>query len=342
MPASAPLKQAAGPGVDQGGNLPATDKVKVLFIAGNGRSGSTLLDIVLGQLQGFFAVGELRRIWDRGLIENRFCGCHEPFRQCPTWLAVFDQAYGGMNAIDAEEMVRYREAFTQTKHLPGMLIGRPARRSHESRLQPMLDNLESVYGAIQSTTGCRVIVDSSKWPTYAYFLGLLPSVELYLLHLVRDPRAIAFSWSRKKYYEPNKLMPRQSALKSTLYWLAWNIAIPRLWSASKGRYMLLPYESFIPDPQGTIARVLRFVEEEPQVLPFVDDTHLPIEPTHAVAGNETRLSTGSIAFKFDDEWETRMPRASKHLVSAMTWPMLRRYRYTSRSRPSLQPLGEGS
>ena len=47
-------------------------KVKVLFIAGNGRSGSTILDVILGQLEGFFAVGELRRIWgsERDILEE--------------------------------------------------------------------------------------------------------------------------------------------------------------------------------------------------------------------------------------------------------------------------------
>ena len=35
------------------------ERVKVLYIAGSGRSGSTILDRILGQLDGFFSVGEL-------------------------------------------------------------------------------------------------------------------------------------------------------------------------------------------------------------------------------------------------------------------------------------------
>src|SRR6266542_1121845 len=39
----------------------------VLFIGGYSRSGSTLLDLLLGQLPGFFSSGELAYIWSHGL-----------------------------------------------------------------------------------------------------------------------------------------------------------------------------------------------------------------------------------------------------------------------------------
>jgi hypothetical protein len=64
-----------------------SDRVKVLYIAGSGRSGSTILDNTLGQIDGFFSVGELRYIWERGLIEDRLCGCGERVHQCPFWAA---------------------------------------------------------------------------------------------------------------------------------------------------------------------------------------------------------------------------------------------------------------
>jgi len=61
------------------------NKIKVLYITGWGRSGSTILDNIMGQIDGFFSVGELRYIWDRNLIENRLCGCGVPLEECPIW-----------------------------------------------------------------------------------------------------------------------------------------------------------------------------------------------------------------------------------------------------------------
>jgi hypothetical protein len=65
--------------------------VKVLFLAGKGRSGGTLLASLLGQLPGFFNVGELNRLWDWGLVNNHHCGCGLPFQECPTWNAIFSK-----------------------------------------------------------------------------------------------------------------------------------------------------------------------------------------------------------------------------------------------------------
>src|SRR3712207_8209479 len=49
--------------------------VKVLYVVGLGRSGSTILSNSLGQIGGFFSGGELNFIWRHNVLENRLCGC---------------------------------------------------------------------------------------------------------------------------------------------------------------------------------------------------------------------------------------------------------------------------
>jgi hypothetical protein len=63
--------------------VPTARPVRVLYIGGLGRSGSTLLDRMIGQLPGFFSAGEIREVWQQGLRENRPCGCGTPFRPWP-------------------------------------------------------------------------------------------------------------------------------------------------------------------------------------------------------------------------------------------------------------------
>ena len=78
---------------------------RVLFIGGYARSGSTVLDILLGQSEGFCSVGELRFIWQRGFVEDQRCGCGETFSQCPFWTRVVDVAFGGADGIDVEDVL---------------------------------------------------------------------------------------------------------------------------------------------------------------------------------------------------------------------------------------------
>jgi len=76
--------------------------MKVLYIGGSGRSGTTIIGNILGSARGFVHVGELRYIFDRGLIQNRLCGCSAPFRRCSVWNEVLLQAFGSANGVDAE------------------------------------------------------------------------------------------------------------------------------------------------------------------------------------------------------------------------------------------------
>lgn len=55
--------------------------VRVLSIVGYTRSGSTLLDSILGELDGVFSAGELHYLWERGLLEHRTCGCGDQTAQ---------------------------------------------------------------------------------------------------------------------------------------------------------------------------------------------------------------------------------------------------------------------
>jgi hypothetical protein len=84
--------------------------LKVLFLGGHGRSGSTILDRLLGQLPGFFSIGELRNVWQRSLLEDQLCGCGEPFSRCGFWRAVVDRALGDVDAATVRAIVDQKQA----------------------------------------------------------------------------------------------------------------------------------------------------------------------------------------------------------------------------------------
>src|SRR4051812_48764894 len=77
---------------------------KVLYVGGSGRSGTTLLDRMLGQVPGVWSTGELARVWDNGLRDNELCGCGEPFWECAFWREVGDAAFGGWHQVDVEHV----------------------------------------------------------------------------------------------------------------------------------------------------------------------------------------------------------------------------------------------
>lgn len=319
---------------------PIGGKVKVLYVAGWGRSGSTLLGRIIGQIADFFLVGELRYVWDRGLIENRLCGCGVPFRECPVWRSIMSRAFGDTSGPDARALVSAREQGVRTRHLAlGSLAGLHGKLSG---MGEYLEATERLYAAAGEATGSRVIVDTSKFPSYAYALQSVPGIDLYVLHLVRDPRATAYSWATRRKLRrdradvPDTFMTSHGDVKSSLVWDEWNLAIERIRRRAPERYMLLRYEDFVGGPRSSVASILRFLGEGTASPPFSDDRQVSLEVPHAFSGNPDRFVTGPVKIEPDDKWRDEMGHGRQLAVTAITLPGLLRYGYPLRARPDPQ------
>ena len=303
--------------------------VKVLYVAGLGRSGSTILANTLGQVEGFFSGGELNFIWKHALIESRLCGCGKPSRECPFWGPVFDEEFGGQSEALAREMMRLHYSGARTRHIP-MMLTEGGRRKIRERLGPFLDNTGRLYKAIQSVSGSRVIVDTSKEPAYGYALGMVPGVDLRVLHLVRDPRAAAYSWAKKKRQPDSaerEFMHQKSPTQSAVLWDAWNAAIEALWRQMPATYLRLRYEDFIADPRRSFEEILKLVGEEDAELPLVGERDVKLGISHTVSGNPNRFDTGTVELRQDRTWQKQMHSRDRALVTAVTLPLLKRYGY---------------
>jgi hypothetical protein len=315
--------------VAAGGKIVASAPVKVLYVVGLGRSGSTILSNSLGQIPGFFSGGELNFIWRHNVIENRLCGCGRPFRECPVWTKVMDEAYGGMDGVDPREMMRLQNLGTRTRHIPSMLTEK-GRRTLAERLEKLLISYGRLYEAIGEVTGSRVIVDSSKEPAHGFAMGMVPGVDFYALHLVRDPRAAAYSWSKKKPQpdtDTREHMVRFSPTKSSALWDSWNASAEALWRRTPERYLRIRYENFVSHPRESFEKILRLVGEADAEPPLVGEREVKLGVSHTVSGNPNRFETGAVELRPDREWISKMSPRNKALVTALTLPLLKHYGY---------------
>ena len=215
--------------------------VKVVVIVSAGRSGSTLLDMLLGSVDGFFSGGELRYLWERGLIAERRCGCGRRVAECEVWSHALSAPT--LVELDPAEVVRWQHLLARVRHTRQLLDAAHETR-HDPRLQQLIDAMSVLYKELGRVTACRVIVDSSKRPSDAALAALLPGVDTYVVHLVRDPRAVAYSWRRRKEDFDHELRPqmeRRRIIRSAIDWLWLN-------AAASG----IPYR----DVPGTIGRTL--------------------------------------------------------------------------------------
>ena len=307
--------------------------VPVLFIAGWGRSGSTLLARLLGQVPGVFSAGELRDVWLRGAIEDRLCGCGETFRSCALWREVGERAFGGWDHLDVAEVQRLRVRLDRP-WLPPRLLGSRFAPALDAELLRYRDHLAALYRAIADVTGARVIVDSSKIPTYAMLLRGLPGIDLRVLHLVRDSRGVVHSWKKRvqRTDRPDtngvdEMFRYGSASASVRY--AYYNALTHALRAGRVPYRILRYEDLVEAPERQLRNVLAFTDrpEGDGDLGFLGDGHAELAPNHTVDGNPMRLQQGSVLLRVDDAWRADMGLLDRAVVTTLTAPLLALYRY---------------
>lgn len=308
--------------------------IPVLFIGGAGRSGSTLLDRVIGMQKGFCSVGEGHFIWERSFQQDQLCGCGSPFHQCEFWEQVTRRAFAsGTSDFDAEAAVRLKEVIDRKHNLSWLLLAR-GPGGFTRRFSAYGQLVERLYRAVLDVSGQQVIVDSSKDARHGLVLSRLPGVELHVIHLIRDPRAVAFSWKRLRrrpeIHWKAEDMPVESVCKSSGRWLTQNLLVEKL-AGSAASYTRVRYEDFVEEPTGTLSRLLSPIDGVDPGAVSLDSDSLELEPAHTVSGNPMRFKKGRIRIAMDSEWRRAMAPGDRWLVDGITLPLLIRYGYPLRA-----------
>lgn len=103
--------------------------------------------------------------------------------------------------------------------------------------------------------------------------------------------------------------------------------------ANNDSSVLLRYEDFATDPAASVRRVLDLVDPSRSPPPFRGG-ELEIGTQHTLGGNPVKFRAGPIRLRLDDEWQSRMGRSHRAIVTALTWPTIATYGYVGRGRRS--------
>ncbi|GHE40968.1 sulfotransferase [Streptosporangium violaceochromogenes] len=352
---------------------------RVVFLGGLGRSGTTLLERLLGEVPGVAPLGEVVHLWARGVLADEPCGCREPFGRCPFWREVGERAFGGWSAELAHRMLILGRRVGRTRHIPalarrvahGRACGRqgvptggtrrgapgalegpgapevpealgtserpgaPGAPRSPAELPAELEEYAAVhrrlYDAAGAVAGRPVVVDSSKHASLAFCLAATGS-GVHVVHVVRDPRAVAHSWhGRTARPEDGRPMTRWSPARTSLHWLAQNLGLELL-ARSGVRVLRVRYEDLLASPAGTLGRLAGEIglHPHPGLLRSLNGGEAELSPSHTVSGNPVRFVAGRIGLVEDDRWRTASPAGHRRLVTTMTWPLMVRYGYRGR------------
>lgn len=334
MTASSHSSRSPAEGSDPRATGSEPHRQTVLFIGGLGRSGSTLIESLLNELPQTLAVGETIHLWERGVRNQERCACGEPFAQCAHWAAVGQEAFGGWDQVNLDEVIDLRWSIDRSRRLPTIAYHH-LRGGADPREARYLDHLRSVLlgaatvAARETGTRPAVLLESSKHLSTAALLALDPALDVRVLHLVRDPRGVAYSWTKEvaRPETEGELMPIYRPSRTALRWVTDNLGFELL--ARRVPTLTLRYEDFLVDPASSLLAItdLAGLDRGEVDLGFLDGNRAEVStPLHSVAGNPMRFGSRSLTLRLDDAWRTELAPGPRRLVTAITAPLLLRYR----------------
>jgi hypothetical protein len=270
--------------------------MRVIYIAGAAHSGSTLLDLMLNAHPEIVSVGEMlklnRQLGFRDPERRTYapCSCGAPsLMQCRFW-----------SAVDAETRA------TNGKSLAELDVLDSGMRdpSHAANV--------ALFKAIATVSGKNFIVDSSKIPRRLDQLMQFPELDVYPVHLVRDPKGQIASVMRK----------HGGFLKNILRYEIVQEQIRRRLKTAP--HSVVRYEDLVRDPERSLKSIL-----QPLGLSF-DRRQLRWAEAdkHIVAGNHMRYQTTS-SLVLDEKWKDRLSATQQRIVDLGT----------TRSRRLVPPTG---
>jgi len=307
--------------------------VRVVYIAGYGRSGSTLLERVLSSHPGVFGLGELVNLPRMVNCTLGYCSCGEPVQGCPFWQGVLTEVpisdFGRLLRLQ-RRLESFPMGFLST------IMGRVLRREYQKRVRELFSAI--VHAA---PPGTQYLVDSSKttWKNALrpITLARIAGLDVVVLHLVRDGRGCIWSnlkGSNRRLEAGVNARIRFATLRTAISWFLANFAaLLCKWVLQKKRYLLIQYEDFVEETTETLSRIGEFlgVDFTPQSDALVRGESIPI--AHQIAGNRMR-SRRKIVLKMDAEWKVKLKKWQQALYFLIDWPFHFMYYGIARATPS--------
>jgi hypothetical protein len=285
---------------------------KVVYILSDVRSGSTLLDQLLGAHPQAASLGEVSHLkayalQDRSIynpVHPLDCSCGKSFADCEFWTAI-ERALG--------------RPFADLKLMPDLTgrIGKllrkyPSTFKRVSRLWRRIgrDSL-GLYDAVFESARADFLIDSSKNPFRFRAIYDLDPSRIIPLVLTRDYRAVVHA-----------KMKRGASLHGGMVgWFSRMRQIAVMTTDIPGT-IHVSYEDLCRDPRAELERIFTSIG-----LPFSEDCLSRPEVSHHIGGSPSKFDPAKRQIKFDDEYLSALTDSELAIMRAIAEPIATDFGY---------------
>lgn len=294
------------------------EKIKIIYIMGSGRSGSTLLGILLDLHSDVVSPGEIHNV-GRFRKGKRPCSCGNNVHTCSYWSSIMKnwQELNTHESIDQTITKAFKiENFKSSLAWFKIVFNYPFQSNY---FKNYLKGKYNFFKAIKEESGKSVVVDISKNPLRAYALSKHPNIDLRVIHLVRDGRGVSYSIMKKSNRKQKPFW------RAALYWVFINRVSNFVFKKIE-KSGLIKYEDLIKNPTDTLAKISKITDVDLQTVMAKSEFNVAQEESHIMAGNILRKSK-SIKLKMDVEWQQKMQPKQLKSFRIIARKTLKKYGY---------------
>ncbi len=314
--------------------MKTSPQLNLIYIASTGRSGSTLLDMLLGSHSQIATAGEIQ-IWPHEILLNGFmlCGCGKPIPQCSFWQEMYKK-------VDPLHQPHPQIHFFRENHNMGKtlrwkyLLEFKIKNSSKNKMKHIenyqINNYQLFKAFIDVTeqkqgVKPKWIVDASKDPYRLLWLIKSRLFNIKVIHLLRDPCAFVYSMTKKYLDKYNKKILIIDVVKKSLSWLIHNYLINLIYRQyiNQTDYLLIKYEFLVKEPEKVLSEVFNWLECENKNKYLIN---LYSREKHTIAGNQMRYSNNNKIF-IDEKWKEKLPSFYQTIIKIITSQLRYQYKY---------------
>lgn len=278
----------------------------IIYIAGYGRSGSTLLDMVLSLHPDVVGTGELT---------NLFYEASQKRLDVLQW-EKYTNSYTHEDLIENDRITKKMQFFPFCR-------SKKTNNLYRTIWDSVLD-----YGL--GFNKAKFIVDSSKTTTLSLWRPLLLrklGYRVKVIHLIRDVRAVMYSEGTKgsnvALEYGGKIRKNGGEFRVLLSWL-WTNFVTRIIYGWNNDYTIFRYEEFTNNPTKSLVKLNEKIGS--LLNPPLPNLSIPVVTNNlGISGNRLRRKN-NIKIKPDEKWRDKLPAFYQRLAW-LGFPVMRWFGY---------------
>jgi hypothetical protein len=257
-------------------------KNKILYIMGAGRSGTTILEILLKASDGVAGFGEMSHFIRDGVQLNKRCSCGEVASKCIAW----GNNYMHFSASNtAASLMAINKVESHSRFLKNALVG-----FDELMLRSYSQDATSMFTSLNTEVN-TILVDSSKYPGRALALQKIFGDQLVVVAVTRDPGELLEAFKKKNNDEQKPKSNTMAALYFFYVLTCMFVAKTKL-----KKVVCVRYEDLVTSPSKVLTNIEECLTINLEGSRRAIKENLTLTPGHIITGNRLR-NQDDIRFK---------------------------------------------